>query len=364
MKPQDRKHPGRDKWHILEQWNTWYEFKAHTVHLDDDNMRDRILIVIDATTEIRYHRSCWRKYVIPEYNPAHDEDELHLQNVRLTEFEPNTKSNTITSMLEREFQDTIGFHIRYHKNDSSLVYDTAGGGSYIEAAINSWGITDKHRIKESVSRETPMYWPPHIDSLEKDEESNQLLSKFLTWLKNSRATDIDELNKDPSIKVLSSLLMSFVTSKRTPFKVNLSVLIHGLTRSREIIDLMKKFSLGVSYADVLALYDTWAQYDIEENQVYPEKLAVGMPCTGIMDNDDFKDDTLTGESTLHRTNVKFVQPEDVAKLPTDSRLNVSVADPRNVKRLCMEQHKIYPTKQLSVAHQQLEPRVMSPCLIP
>ena len=91
------------------------------------------------------------------------------------EFEPNTKSSTIKSMLEREFQDTIGFHIRYQKNESSLLYDTAGGGSYIEAAINSWGITEEqllntaaHRIKESVSRETPMYWPPHIDSLEKD----------------------------------------------------------------------------------------------------------------------------------------------------------------------------------------------------
>ena len=138
--------------------------------------------------------------------------------------------------------------------------------------------------------------------------------------------------------------MSFITSKRTPFKVNLSVLIHGLTRSREIIDLMKKFSLCVSYADVLALYDTWAQHDIEENQVCPEELAVGMPCTGIMDNDNFKDDTLTGENTSHRTNVMFVQPEDVAKLPTDSRQNLSVADPRNVKHLCMEQHKIDPYK--------------------
>lgn len=63
MKPEDEKHPTRDRWHIMQTMDAWYAFKAHTVYLQDIRMRDRILTIIDAipdpfAAEIRYHRSC------------------------------------------------------------------------------------------------------------------------------------------------------------------------------------------------------------------------------------------------------------------------------------------------------------------
>ena len=93
--------------------------------------------------------------------------------------------------------------------------------------------------------------------------------------------------------------------------------LQGLTRSCEITDILKKLGPGISYRDVLALYESWAMYDIKANSTCPDTLADGFPWTGILDYDDFQDDTLTGADTSHRTNVMFVQPDDVATI--DSR---------------------------------------------
>ena len=46
-------------------------------------------------------------------------------------------------MLEEAFGERIGFHDRYRKNESTLVYDKNNGGSFLEAALNCWGVTDE-----------------------------------------------------------------------------------------------------------------------------------------------------------------------------------------------------------------------------
>ena len=68
---------------------------------------------------------------------------------------------------------------------------------------------------------------------------------------------------------------------------------------------------------MLALYEACAVHDITSNTACPDELADGFPGTSIMDNDDFQDDTLTGADTSHRTNVMFVQPDDVVALHSE-----------------------------------------------
>lgn len=406
MKPEDVKHPGRDKWHIIQTMDAWHAFKAHTVHLEDIAMRDRILALMDSNpdpfaSEFRYHRSCWKKYILPMYNHTKDDYQLHLQQVRLSEVremffqhvrmvifeqhEPRTlqgllsdyknllknfgfdtsgkKSSTIKDMLHNEFHSQIGFHERFRKNESTLVYDTSAGGTYIEAAIYSWGVSDEQllntvarRLKDKLSGVSGINWPPHVDQLDIPEEPNDILWKFFTWLKNPSVTDFNESCQDPTIFALTSLLLSYITGKRTPFQVKLSVMLHGLTRSREIVDILKKFSLGISYKDVLHLYDSWAKEDIEKNEVCPEELAEGMPGTAILDNDDFKDDTLTGGNTSHRTNVMFVQPEDVVMEASEPCQRLVMAQSQDMKRLCMDQHRIEPYKTVK----RVSPQIQSP----
>ena len=186
MKPEDTKHPGRDRWCLLQQRDAWHAIKNHTIYLEDGSMRDRILTVIANTTdpfavEIRYHRSCWKKFISPIYENNNSMPNIHLQSyVHLAEVrqlflkhvhkvildlneprtlqgllldynnilhnffcESSTKSSTIKQVIEKEFKNKIGFHDRFIKNTSTIVYNASAGGSYIEVAINSWGVIDE-----------------------------------------------------------------------------------------------------------------------------------------------------------------------------------------------------------------------------
>ena len=49
-------------------------------------------------------------------------------------------------VLIKEYGDESGFHERPEKNNSEFAYDTKGGGKYVEAAFNSFSITDKQLI--------------------------------------------------------------------------------------------------------------------------------------------------------------------------------------------------------------------------
>lgn len=45
--------------------------------------------------------------------------------------------------------------------------------------------------------------------------------------------------------------------------MNVSVMLHGLTKSREVVDIMHKDGLGISYNDVLVLRDFWVASDLK-----------------------------------------------------------------------------------------------------
>ena len=263
-----------------------------------------------------------------------------------------TKTSTIKNMIQEEFNEKIGFHNRYHKNMSTIVYGTSSGGSFIEAAIYSWGVDDEQllntvarRLKRNIAGDACMNWPPRVDELEQKEEPNILLRKFLTWLKNPAAKDFDENCTSPEIASLSSLPHSFISGSRSSFQTNLSMTIHGLTRSREIIDLMKKFALGISYQDVLDLYAVWAKCELETDEGCPEEIASNVPGTAILDNDDFRDDTMTGADTSHRTNVMFVQPENTANdVRRENRPKLSMTKSSDIEKIIAEQNRILPYK--------------------
>ena len=55
----------------------------------------------------------------------------------------------------------------------------------------------------------------------------------------------------------------------------------------------------MSYKDVLTLYDIWTNFDIDQNRTCSEELAEVLYGTAVMDNDDFKDDTMTGPNMSH-----------------------------------------------------------------
>ncbi|KAG0719553.1 hypothetical protein GWK47_050228 [Chionoecetes opilio] len=230
------KSSNRDKQILfLSTVDVWTKFNLHTVRLENDVMRLRfdtlIAYIPDSQTafglEIRYHRSCWRKYV-SDHKPLSDVSTQHLQRVNL-----------------REAQALFFHHIR------QVIF--------------------------------------------KDHEIRTLQSLLQDY--------------NPPVRSIASILTSYITGKCTAFEINLSVLLHGLTRSKEIVDIMHKDGLGISYNDVIMLRDFWVVNDLNCSSDCPFELAKGKPTIAIVDNDDFKSDTLSGAGQSHRTNVMFVLPE-------------------------------------------------------
>ena len=86
----------------------------------------------------------WEKIIFQDNKPRTlkgllDDCNHLLSNHNFPKCEQTSK---LKSILEKEFGDAIGFHNRFQKNQSSIVYDVLKGSSYIQAAINAWGISD------------------------------------------------------------------------------------------------------------------------------------------------------------------------------------------------------------------------------
>ena len=357
MKSDDNRHPNRskDKLYRIEKLSRWKEFKRHVPFLENVEMRRRISCLIDSTpdpfaADILYHNLCWLKYALMRNN----EENYHTQNINIDDarnlffghvdkvlFQEreirslqsllsdyklivgdygydvgNIKSSYLKEILVKEYGQSIGFKERPQKNHSDWVYDVAGGGTYIDAAINSTGVSDEQLMKNLCGRlhvkikETKsVSWPPRIDQLEEEENICTSLIQLLSWLKHPNT---DSLDYRPNTLCIASIVTQYVTGQRSTTCINLGVDLHGHTRSKEIIDIFHKAGLIVSYADIQLLYDKWVLEDLNECMNIPREIANGVPVICIADNDDFKIDTLTGRSRqAHRTNVMFVQPQRI-----------------------------------------------------
>ena len=159
-------------------------------------------------------------------------------------------------------------------------------------------------------------WPPRVDNLEESEEVCELLVLLLTWL---RHPDRTTPSINPTTLSLASMITSYVTGQRTISTINMGVTVHGMTRSKDLVETLHRSDVCICHADTLLLYDHWALMDVKASETCPQEIADGKPAIVIIDNDDFKIDTMTGSITgAHRTNVMFVQPQEYEKKPDDN----------------------------------------------
>ena len=61
-------------------------------------------------------------------------------------------------------------------------------------------------------------------------------------------------------------------------------IIYGLSQSRELVGLCKKFDFGISYQDIKNLLASWAKAE-EENGSCPSEIANKYPTVVVMGND-------------------------------------------------------------------------------
>ena len=128
----------------------------------------------------------------------------------------------------------------------------------------------------------------------------------------------------------------------TQLPIMLSIAIYGLTRSKEIVKMLFDAGVGISMESIDIILDTWAYNDIEQHSICPEEIAEGIPGTAIIDNDDFKDDDLTGGTTSHRTNMMFVQPEKYIDKKEGDATNLKRCSRGMLKEIAMKENNIKP----------------------
>ena len=57
------------------------------------------------------------------------------------------RTSLLKEMLQKEFGQSVGFHNRFQKKESCIVFDVSKGGTYIEVSINFWGISEDDMLK-------------------------------------------------------------------------------------------------------------------------------------------------------------------------------------------------------------------------
>ena len=84
----------------------------------------------------------------------------------------SVKSAAIKTLIQKEFGDDVGFHLQYHRNQGTLVYDNGAGGSYIETTIYPWGVSDEQLLNTVARRLNDQLRnnPATIAELENDKE--------------------------------------------------------------------------------------------------------------------------------------------------------------------------------------------------
>ena len=77
------------------------------------------------------------------------------------------------------------------------------------------------------------------------------------------------------------------------------------------MQIYHKQGFDVSYDDILYLRDWLALCDLKITSVFPPDLCNDNSGIQTVDNDDFRNNTLTGGGTLHLINVMYIQHTDV-----------------------------------------------------
>ena len=139
-----------------------------------------------------------------------------------------------------EFQGNIGFHPRSQRNQSELVYDSTGGGSYIEAALTSIGVSSEQLVcnvakwlRDDINPVMHVPWPPRVDELE-EEELSTLMLQLLSALLGKKGVDLS-----PTALSLTSLTTQYVSKQPTSTAINATITFHGITHSKELQNVVQ-----------------------------------------------------------------------------------------------------------------------------
>ena len=157
------------------------------------------------------------------------------------------------------------------------------------------------------------------------------LYNHLAWIMYNSGAELSETGRvilpehqDRKVVSIAQELMANTTTMPMPMHVGLSLYILKQTGSKELVRILNKFGLAISYDDAQRYISTDAhEVDLQtiENGVFiPSEIVPGRFTQCVLDNLDFHENTKDG-STLHATSHAILQyPDD----NSTSRSSVSV----------------------------------------
>ena len=74
------------------------------------------------------------------------------------------------------------------------------------------------------------------------------------------------------LRALASMITYYVTGRPTSTSINLGMHLHGLTRSKELVDIFHRVGVCIGYSSVLVLRDAWAVHDLQFSLIVLMKL--------------------------------------------------------------------------------------------
>jgi len=104
-------------------------------------------------------------------------------------------------------------------------------------AMNSWckiWLIDSEKILTI----RVVLWLPKVEELEQQEELPPLVIKLST-LQGKKG-----LHLSPNTLALTSLITQYATKKPTKTVINATIMLHGITRSKELVDSFYKLGMG------------------------------------------------------------------------------------------------------------------------
>ena len=80
------------------------------------------------------------------------------------------KCSYVKEVLIKGYRDDVGLHQRAERNKNEFMYCTIGGGNYVEASFNSFGITDAQlilnlapRLSKHIKEIPQLLWCPTVE---------------------------------------------------------------------------------------------------------------------------------------------------------------------------------------------------------
>lgn len=117
-------------------------------------------------------------------------------------------------------------------------------------------------------------------------------------------------NISTKIWSIASDWQTMITRKETPKHAMLGLTIHRLTGSKEVVMNLNKFGHSISYNKVREYNDKWSKV----HSLAHERFKGFAYIHSSIDNNDGKQETLTGSGTTHDTNMTLFNPLTKGKI--------------------------------------------------